>query len=161
MDLGRAGFTIPFVLGRVCGGLLCWENLPLIDKCGRRAFLLAGNRSLIIALAAICVLHFHSSPPFGDTRDPTADGIFAAVCVYFSLLQQRHVKLVSLYLFFLFPPSNITNPHDGLWAQLGSNSMAVRSKDLSTSRQRKVGGIVNRLQFVIQPYHRLHYAVAL
>src|SRR5712672_1376691 len=107
MDLGRAGFTIPFVLGRVCGGLLCWENLPLIDKCGRRAFLLAGHRTLIIALAAICVLHFHSSPPFGDTRDPTADGIFAAVCVYFSLLQQRHVKLVSSSCF----PHRISPTH--------------------------------------------------
>jgi MFS family permease len=88
MDLGRAGFTIPRALlySGVCAVVYCAGTIPtmfLIDKWGRRAFLLAGSCFLAISLAAIGGLQFHSSSlPFGETRVPTADGIFAAVCVY-------------------------------------------------------------------------------
>ena len=87
-NLGRAGFTIPRALlySGACAIVYCAGTVPtmfLIDKWGRRAFLLAGSSSLAIALAVIGGLQYHSnSLPFGSARLPTADGIFGAVCVY-------------------------------------------------------------------------------
>ena len=87
-DLGRAGFTIPRALlySGACALVYCAGTIPtmfLIDRWGRRFFLLAGSCSLAVALAVIGGLQYHSSSlPFGDARVRTADGIFAAVCVY-------------------------------------------------------------------------------
>jgi len=87
-NLGRAGFTIPRALlySGACALVYCAGTVPtmfLIDKWGRRAFLLAGSSSLAIALAVIGGLQYHSnSLPFGSARIPSADGIFGAVCVY-------------------------------------------------------------------------------
>jgi MFS family permease len=87
-DLGRAGFTIPRALlySGACAVVYCAGTIPtmfLIDRWGRRFFLLAGSCSLAVALAVIGGLQYHSSSlPFGEARVRTADGIFAAVCVY-------------------------------------------------------------------------------
>ncbi|KAI9448240.1 general substrate transporter [Lactarius indigo] len=87
-NLGRAGFTIPRALlySGACALVYCAGTIPtmfLIDKWGRRFFLLLGSGSLAVALAVIGGLQYHSNTlPFGDARVPTADGIFAAVCVY-------------------------------------------------------------------------------
>lgn len=87
-NLGRAGFTIPRALlySGACAVVYCAGTIPtmfLIDRWGRRAFLLTGSCSLAIALAVIGGLQYHSnSLPFGSARLPTADGIFGAVCVY-------------------------------------------------------------------------------
>ncbi|KAH9077386.1 general substrate transporter [Lactarius deliciosus] len=87
-NLGRAGFTIPRALlySGACALVYCAGTIPtmfLIDKWGRRIFLLLGSGSLAVALAVIGGLQYHSNTlPFGDARIPTADGIFAAVCVY-------------------------------------------------------------------------------
>jgi sugar porter (SP) family MFS transporter len=87
-DLGRAGFTVPRALlySGACAVVYCAGTIPtmfLIDKWGRRFFLLAGSCSLAVSLAVIGGLQYHSSSlPFGDARVRTADGIFAAVCVY-------------------------------------------------------------------------------
>ncbi|KAH9050009.1 general substrate transporter [Lactarius hengduanensis] len=87
-NLGRAGFTIPRALlySGACALVYCAGTIPtmfLIDKWGRRLFLLLGSGSLAVALAVIGGLQYHSNTlPFGDARVPTADGIFAAVCVY-------------------------------------------------------------------------------
>jgi hypothetical protein len=87
-NLGRAGFTIPRALlySGVCAVVYCAGTIPtmfLIDKWGRRIFLLAGSSALAVALAVIGGLQYHSdSLPFGDSRVPSADGIFAAVCLY-------------------------------------------------------------------------------
>ncbi|KAH9977994.1 general substrate transporter [Lactifluus volemus] len=87
-NLGRAGFTIPRALlySGACALIYCAGTIPtmfLIDKWGRKIFLLVGSCALAIALAIIGGLQFHADAlPFGDARIPTADGIFAAVCVY-------------------------------------------------------------------------------
>ena len=87
-NLGRAGFTIPQALlySGACAVVYCAGTVPtmfLIDRWGRRAFLLAGSSSLAIALAVIGGLQYRSnSLPFGSARVPFADGIFAGVCVY-------------------------------------------------------------------------------
>ncbi|KAI0269186.1 general substrate transporter [Gloeopeniophorella convolvens] len=87
-NLGRAGFAIPRALlyTGACALIYCAGTIPtmfLIDKWGRRAFLLTGSAALALALAVVGGLQFHSdSLPFGDARMPTADGIFAAVCIY-------------------------------------------------------------------------------
>lgn len=87
-DLGRAGFTVPRALlySGACSVVYCAGTIPtmfLIDRWGRRFFLLVGSCSLAVALAIIGGLQYHSSSlPFGDARLRTADGIFAAVCVY-------------------------------------------------------------------------------
>ncbi|KAH9062137.1 general substrate transporter [Lactarius vividus] len=87
-NLGRAGFTIPRALlySGACALVYCAGTIPtmfLIDKWGRRFFLLLGSGSLAVALAVIGGLQYHSNTlPFGDARVPTADGIFAAVCIY-------------------------------------------------------------------------------
>jgi MFS family permease len=87
-NLGRAGFTIPQALlySGACALIYCAGTIPtmfLIDKWGRKIFLLAGSCALAIALAIIGGLQFHADAlPFGDARIHTADGIFAAVCVY-------------------------------------------------------------------------------
>ncbi|KAI0303199.1 general substrate transporter [Russula brevipes] len=87
-NLGRAGFTIPQALlySGVCAVVYCAGTIPtmfLIDKWGRRIFLLAGSSCLTVALAVIGGLQYHSdSLPFGDARVSTADGVFVAVCAY-------------------------------------------------------------------------------
>jgi MFS family permease len=87
-DLGRAGFTVPRALlySGACTVIYCAGTIPtifLIDKWGRRFFLIIGSCSLALALAVIGGLQYHSdSLPLGDARIRTADGIFAAVCVY-------------------------------------------------------------------------------
>ncbi|KAF8268265.1 general substrate transporter [Lactarius quietus] len=87
-NLGRAGFTVPRALlySGACALVYCAGTIPtmfLIDKWGRRFFLLIGSVLLAMALAIIGGLQYYSSTlPFGDARLPTANGIFAAVCVY-------------------------------------------------------------------------------
>ena len=87
-NLGRAGFTIPRALlySGACALVYCAGTIPtmlLIDKWGRKIFLVVGSCALAIALAVIGGLQYHANTlPFGDARIPTADGIFAAVCVY-------------------------------------------------------------------------------
>jgi MFS family permease len=87
-NLGRAGFTIPRALlySAACSLVYCAGTIPtmfLIDRWGRRMFLLVGSCALAIALAIIGGLQYHANTlPLGDARIPTADGIFAAVCVY-------------------------------------------------------------------------------
>ena len=87
-NLGRAGFTIPRALlySGACALVYCAGTIPtmfLIDKWGRRFFLLLGSCSLAVSLAVIGGLQYRANTfPFGDARVPTADGIFAAVCVY-------------------------------------------------------------------------------
>jgi MFS family permease len=87
-NLDRAGFTIPQALlySGVCAVVYCAGTIPtmfLIDKWGRRIFLLAGSSSLAVALAVIGGLQYHSdSLPFGDARLSSADGVFVAVCAY-------------------------------------------------------------------------------
>ncbi|KAI0307360.1 hypothetical protein B0F90DRAFT_1814122 [Multifurca ochricompacta] len=84
-NLGRAGFTTPRALlySGACALVYCAGTVPtmfLIDKWGRRAFLLAGSCSLAGALAIIGGLQYHfNTLPLGDARVPTADGIFAAL----------------------------------------------------------------------------------
>ena len=101
-NLGRAGFTIPRALlySGACALVYCAGTVPtmfLIDRWGRRAFLLAGSCSLAIALAVIGGLQFHSnSLPFGSARVPTADGIFSAVCVYLFIYGATWVQLFPL-----------------------------------------------------------------
>jgi MFS family permease len=87
-NLGRAGFTIPQALlySGVCALVYCAGTIPtmfLIDKWGRRVFLLAGSSSLTVALAVIGGLQYHSdSLPSGDARVSTAHGVLVAVCAY-------------------------------------------------------------------------------
>ena len=87
-NLGRAGFTIPRALlySGACALIYCAGTIPtmfLIDRWGRRFFLLLGSGSIAVALAIIGGLQYHTNTlPLGGARVPTADGIFAAVCVY-------------------------------------------------------------------------------
>ncbi|KAI0068961.1 general substrate transporter [Artomyces pyxidatus] len=87
-NLTRAGFTISRALlySGACALVYCAGTIPtmfLIDKWGRRAFLLVGSAALAASLAIVGGLQYHSqSLPLGDARLGTADGIFAAVCVY-------------------------------------------------------------------------------
>jgi len=87
-NLCRAGFAIPRALlySGICALVFCAATIPtmlLIDRWGRRPFLLAGSCSLAVTLAIIGGLQYHTdSLPFGDARVTTANGIFAAVCLY-------------------------------------------------------------------------------
>ncbi|KAI0047303.1 general substrate transporter [Auriscalpium vulgare] len=87
-NLLRAGFTIQRALlySGACALVYCSGTIPtmfLIDKWGRRVFLLVGSVALAASLAIIGGLQYHSEAlPVGDAHMGTADGIFAAVCVY-------------------------------------------------------------------------------
>jgi MFS family permease len=107
-NLGRAGFTIPRALlySGVCAVVYCAGTIPtmfLIDKWGRRVFLLAGSCFLAVTLAVVGGLQYHSDTlPFGDSRVPSADGIFAAVCLYLFVYGATYV----------LPPSDIASARD-------------------------------------------------
>ncbi|KAA1466086.1 general substrate transporter [Dentipellis sp. KUC8613] len=83
----RAGFSVAQALlySGAAALLYCAGTIPTmlgIDKWGRRPFLLFGSAALAASLAVIGGLQFHSSdlPPW--ERMPTANGIFAALCIY-------------------------------------------------------------------------------
>jgi sugar porter (SP) family MFS transporter len=87
-NLARAGFTLDrsLLYAGACALIYCAGTIPtmfFIDSWGRRPFLLYGSIGLAASLAAMGGLQFHSDKiPDGPARLPTADGYFAAVCVY-------------------------------------------------------------------------------
>ncbi|KAL6309260.1 general substrate transporter [Sparassis latifolia] len=87
-NLTRAGFSIASALlySGVSAIVYCLGTIPtmfLIDKWGRRPFLLTGSAALAACLATVGGLQYHAdSLPVGNARLPSADGIFAAICIY-------------------------------------------------------------------------------
>ncbi|TFK63471.1 general substrate transporter [Pluteus cervinus] len=87
-NLTRAGFTISrsLLYSGICALLYCSGTIPTffgIDRYGRRAFLLVGSAGLTCTLAIVGGLQYKvDALPVGDARTGTANGIFAAVCVY-------------------------------------------------------------------------------
>lgn len=87
-NLARAGFSVSEALlySGACAMIYCAGTIPTmfwIDTVGRRKFLLFGSVGLVGACAAMGALQYHAdSLPYGKGRLPTADGLFAAVCIY-------------------------------------------------------------------------------
>ncbi|KAI0950586.1 hypothetical protein AcV7_009005 [Taiwanofungus camphoratus] len=87
-NLSRAGFTIArsLLYAGVAAIVYCVGTIPtmfLIDRWGRRPFLITGSFALASCLAVVGGLQFKAdSLPEGDARLPYADGIFAAICLY-------------------------------------------------------------------------------
>ncbi|EMD40454.1 hypothetical protein CERSUDRAFT_62439 [Gelatoporia subvermispora B] len=87
-NLTRAGFTTERALlySGVAAIVYCLGTLPtmvLIDRWGRRPLLISGSFALAAFLAIVGALQYHAdSLPQGNARIPSADGIFAAVCLY-------------------------------------------------------------------------------
>lgn len=92
-NLSRAGFTIArsLLYAGVAAIVYCVGTIPtmfLIDRWGRRPFLITGSFALASCLAVVGGLQFKAdSLPEGDARLPYADGIFAGTC-YSSGYQQ-------------------------------------------------------------------------
>ncbi|KAH7931278.1 general substrate transporter [Leucogyrophana mollusca] len=87
-NLTRAGFTTArsLLYSGACALVYCSGTIPamfLIDKWGRRAFLLTGSIALACSLSIVGGLQFYSdSLPEGTARLPAADGLFFGVCLY-------------------------------------------------------------------------------
>ncbi|KAH9952224.1 general substrate transporter [Amylocystis lapponica] len=87
-NLSRAGFSTERALlfSGVSAIVYCLGTIPamyLIDKWGRRPFLLVGSFGLAACLAIVGGLQYHSdSIPDASARVPSADGIFTAICLY-------------------------------------------------------------------------------
>lgn len=90
-DLGRAGFSVSRALlfSGVSAIIYCLGTIPtmfLIDRWGRRPFLLTGSFILAACFAAIGGLQYRvDSLPVGPQRLPYANGIFAGALSIFSL----------------------------------------------------------------------------
>jgi MFS family permease len=82
-NLARAGFSVSrsLLYSGICALVYCAGTIPtmfLVDRWGRKAFLLLGSAGLAGALALIGGLQFHAdSLAEGTARLSTADGIFA------------------------------------------------------------------------------------
>lgn len=87
-NLSRAGFSVDRALlySGACALVYASGTLPtmgLIDKLGRRKFLLFGSVALLAALSAAGGVQFYSnSLPQGDARMGAAHGFFVCACVY-------------------------------------------------------------------------------
>ncbi|KAI0676964.1 general substrate transporter [Trametes maxima] len=87
-NLMRAGFTTERALlfAAASSALYCFGTVPTmlwIDKVGRRPFLIVGAFALAASLGVVGGLQFYvDTLPSGSARQPGADGIFAAVCLY-------------------------------------------------------------------------------
>ncbi|KAG9317640.1 general substrate transporter [Chiua virens] len=87
-NLTRAGFTITrsLLYAGVCALVYCAGTIPamfLIDKWGRRAFLLIGSVVLAASLSIVGGLQYYAdSLPVGPSRIPAANGLFFGVCFY-------------------------------------------------------------------------------
>lgn len=87
-NLSRAGFSIDRALlySGACALVYASGTLPtmaLIDKLGRRKFLLFGSIALLASLSAAGGVQFYSnSLPVGDARMGAAHGFFVCACVY-------------------------------------------------------------------------------
>ncbi|KAG2051358.1 general substrate transporter [Suillus hirtellus] len=87
-NLTRAGFTISrsLLYSGACALVYCSGTIPamfLIDKFGRRAFLLFGSLTLAASLSIVGGLQYYAdSLPLGSARVPAADAIFFGVCLY-------------------------------------------------------------------------------
>lgn len=87
-NLLRAGFTIDRALlyAGVSAIIYCAGTVPtmfLVDKWGRRLFLLVGSAGLVGSLALVGGLQFYAdSIQNVSARVGPADGIFAGVCIY-------------------------------------------------------------------------------
>ena len=84
-NLTRAGFSISrsLLYSGICALVYCTGTIPtmfLVDRWGRKAFLLAGSAGLAGALALIGGLQFHAdSLTVGASRIGTSDGIFTGM----------------------------------------------------------------------------------
>ncbi len=82
-NLSRAGFSMPMALlyTGISALVYCAGTIPamfLIDKWGRRTFLLGGSIGLAAFLATVGAVQYHSNTlPVGPARVRSADGIFA------------------------------------------------------------------------------------
>jgi MFS family permease len=87
-NLTRAGFTTErsLLYAGASALIYCSGTIPtmfLVDKRGRRPFLLVGSGALAAALALVGGLQFYSdSLPESMARLSIADGIFTGVCIY-------------------------------------------------------------------------------
>ncbi|KAG2370109.1 hypothetical protein BDR07DRAFT_1387791 [Suillus spraguei] len=87
-NLTRAGFTISrsLLYSGACALIYCSGTIPamfLIDKLGRRAFLLFGSVALAASLSIVGGLQYYAdSLPLGSARVSAADAIFFGVCLY-------------------------------------------------------------------------------
>ncbi|EIW82521.1 general substrate transporter [Coniophora puteana RWD-64-598 SS2] len=87
-NLNRAGFSISksLLYAGICSLVYCSGTIPamfLIDKWGRRVFLLVGSVALAASLSIVGGLQFYSDAlPEGFNRIPAADGLFFGVCLY-------------------------------------------------------------------------------
>ncbi|KIJ70478.1 hypothetical protein HYDPIDRAFT_164502 [Hydnomerulius pinastri MD-312] len=87
-NLTRAGFTTSrsLLYAGACALVYCAGTIPamfLIDKWGRRRFLLVGSVALAGSLSIVGGLQYYAdSLPVGPTRIPAADGLFFGVCLY-------------------------------------------------------------------------------
>ncbi|KAH7888015.1 general substrate transporter [Phlebopus sp. FC_14] len=87
-NLTRAGFNISrsLLYAGACALVYCSGTIPamfLIDKWGRRCFLLAGSLVLVAALSIVGGLQYYADTlPEGPMRLPAADGLFFGVCLY-------------------------------------------------------------------------------
>ena len=87
-NLTRAGFSISrsLLYAGACAFVYCSGTIPamfLIDRWGRRTFLLIGSVVLAASLSIVGGLQYYAdSFPEGPARIPAADGLFFGVCFY-------------------------------------------------------------------------------
>lgn len=155
-NLTRAGFTISrsLLYSGACALVYCSGTIPamfLIDKFGRRAFLLFGSLALAASLSIVGGLQYYAdSLPLGSARVSAADAIFFGMSLFY--LQAKHVlKLI---------PTRCLSILILLRCHLGPRPLAPRCRNLSSpcSRQGHVAQHGHQLAF--QLHYRLHHSPA-
>lgn len=155
-NLTRAGFTISrsLLYSGACALIYCSGTIPamfLIDKFGRRAFLLFGSVALAASLSIVGGLQYYAdSLPLGSARVSAADAIFFGMPPFYFL--EKHAPN-------LFPSRCLSVPVL-LWRHLGPRPLAPRRRNLPSSRSRQGHVAQHGHQLAFQFHYRLHYSSA-